>query len=322
VKKIIKIVVVVVVVLIAIVILPDISDYYKILMTKFNYIPEKFKNYPIFDSLSSNSKYTIKKFTSIYPEYPFRVNDSIICISVSTLDKSIINKTYYKINNKTGNIIDSLVTKDEKMNTKFNYLINSEKGFYTSWLIDGDTMKKRMKVVGNGEVFNNNEFKKYTHLAYFSDYTYLEDSITKKKYVKNVYLKNNSWNIILTRDKYHEENYLDSSLNFKTIEEFGILDYFFIEKWYGKYVYDFDISVNGAFNEHWEGTAYYTTNTFEKIKFKREETTMYLDKKIGNDLFTSTYGIYENPLKNFILFTRNIGGELECYLIKQERHKY
>lgn len=89
----------------------------------------EFERYQFLDQLVSNSKFDIKAFTSIYPEYPFRINDSLICIpnhSGEIHSNEVETSAYYKVN-AFGEVVDSLTLINDRIIAQGNYLINIKK---------------------------------------------------------------------------------------------------------------------------------------------------------------------------------------------------
>lgn len=304
------------------------SDIYKLLVIKFTPLPKEYENVKNLDELNTNPKYTITSFSSVYSKYPRVVNDSTFYISTTHKQEQtyVTNKKFYKISRNTGNITDSLVISNDNTYEHHHYLVNIKKDYYTTWLIDGDTSKKSFNLIGNGKIHSKKEFKEYTDQALHSDRFYIEDSISKKRYVKTIYLKENCWNEIYTADNFyhHVDEYccINYKLPTKPIEKMTTLNYFNKTAWSVDIFPDFNLSVaggNGTRPDHWRGTAYYTLNTYNDISFKREGAIMYEDDNDIGDNRGLIYEFYENPFKKFLLISQMTGTDgSKHYLIQKK----
>lgn len=319
-KKVIKILILAI---IAIFIIPDIPHYYKELSVSFITLPKEYNDIKTFEEFTTNSKYniTLLKNEDEYTSLPTITDDSIICVRGYTKQNTLNDaySTFYKIN-KTGNVIDSLHIKDEGTYEHYNYLLNVKKGYYITWLIDGDTAHKPFNLIGNGKIYTKEEFEKYTQGAVYSGYgRWIEDANSGKTYSRTVYFKENQWNAINTENYYEVEGNSDrinNNLPTKKLEEMAILDYFHKEEWVGNHFFDFGFYINGREADHWRGVAYYTLRTYNDISFKIKWTKMYEhDKSIG----CYDYHFYEDPLKNFLLVFKQVEGVGSNYYLIQKK---
>ncbi len=289
-----------------IVIVPNIPNFYKSIMVSEKE-PKDAENYVYIEDLTSDNNFDVRVFTSIYPETAFRLNDSIICISTRNGDKHSednISSSWYKVNDH-GHILDSLSIRNEYFETQGNYLVNREKEYYLSWLIDGDTLQKSFLLINEGKLIDKADFEKETDSSDFTGYEYQIDSLTNQRFVKTFYFKNGKWNKINTQENFYVTtssfSNQDEFLGFKDIDVAGKLDFFHKRDWYGHKFPDFNIYFNGKPSEHWRGTGFYSVSANStKILIKRWGLKLYDDHIIGtpNDLT-----LYENSTKNYLLIS-------------------
>lgn len=322
-KKLLKILIILIISIVLLYVIPNMNYFYQKTTTTFNDIPEKYKNYIGLDSLASNPEYKIKVFKSIYNGVSLKVNDSIICIpiykSIDTTYNKIINISLYKIN-KLGNVIDSLILKNENIELVSKFLINKKDNYYSSWITNGDTTKKKFKSIENGKIFKDKkDYKKNTEVLEYLCSEDVQDSVTSKSYSKNYFVKENQLYIINSFNNFYTENNYNQNNNLKTksLDEMATLDYFHKEDWIGYFFPNssFTISVNGVnIPDRWDGTAYYTLKTINSIKFKIENLMLYegQDKPV---VYDDAFNVYQTD--KFLLISNNLKGyENKQFLIK------
>ncbi len=286
---------------------PNIPNLYKQFIVQFETLPEEFKTYKYLEGVQSDSSFNKRVFNSIYSEYAFEINDSLICLTTHHTDKkdsTITHTTWFKINN-SGNIIDSLCISDEYIQDHDNYLVNIEKSYYSTWLLDGDSSMRPIQLIENAKIIDKETFKTYTNMADFSDYLYVIDSASQKRVVKTIYYKQGIWNEIYTTENYYVDINccIDNNLKFEDISDIAILQHFNKRDWYGHSFPDFGFYINGKTPEHWKGTGfYYIKANGSKIQFKRSNLRLYKNGYINNSI---NFIGYQNPKKEFILITRN-----------------
>ena len=285
-------------------------------------IPTAYENYKVLDSLTSNEAYNFKIFYTDYDERITRVNDSIFCIVIGeevSMYPYRFNSKFYRIN-KLGAVIDSLTFVASNFDKANDYIIDFEKGFYLSWLMDGDKTHKPIQLINNEKIHTKAETLHISSGSDFLEYRYNTDSISHKRFQEVFFLKDKQWYKIIATDDFHISsgtvNYdYSKSLQFNPLKEIATLDFFHkIEK---------VARLKGSFNptggrpEHWLGTGFYTLNKFEKIKFKIDWLKMYL---YDNDANTP-YDIYTDSLMNFMVIKEMMveGYGSKQYLIQKKQ---
>lgn len=273
-------------------------------MVRFERLPDKYKSYENLQALSTDSDFNVRIFSSIYPKHAFKINDSLICIAAYSGDhreNKILTSSFYKVDNR-GYIADSLIITNDVIDIHDNYMIEKEKEYYLSWLIDEDTTQQRFVLIEDGKLVDEAVFEKHTKDVDYSDYLYVTDTVTNQRFVKTFYYKDNNWNKIYSEERFLiDSKYpVSKALEFKSIDEVATLEFYQRQEWNGHHFPDFGLYINGKPSEHWKGTGYYKIKANNKeILFKRWGLRQYLD----NDDLSSYYDLrfYENPSKNYLL---------------------
>lgn len=298
-------------------ILPNISNYYHSISLLFEKKYKEEKKYTFLHQLSSNSNFNIRAFsTTANNTNIFKINDSLIVASISDEHQferdSDFTDSWYKINNK-GQVIDSLTIKNESIYKFGNYLVNSDKSYYLTWLIDGNTKPMSFSPIENGKIIEEKDFVNYTNDSDFSLGNW--SGYDKNKKYKTIYFKDGKWNEIYTKEyqKISEKRVQNKRLPFTNIDKISTLDYFYKEKWRGENFPNFNLYINGRTPDHWQGTGYFTIQVNnQKIHFKRGGLKLFKDNRISD---SRTLAFYENAKKTYTIISDiNYGGYL--YLIR------
>lgn len=129
-------------------------------------------------------------------------------------------KKLYKLNN-FGNVIDEIhLLNDDNENYYKGYLINTNKEYYRTWALDGDTLKKKIEKQNVKLLLDKvKEMELYTSIKKNAKFYFMEeldnDIIYKEKEVYQKYYKifyriNDKWKIICTNESFENEDYWES----------------------------------------------------------------------------------------------------------------
>ncbi len=286
----------------------------------FQHLPEEYINYSNLYSLDdafSNSTLETDKFKSIYNEQVVWVNDSLIAITVHTKD-SLTDKTnvsWYKINLK-GELMDSITFRNEYVDNIDSYLINQDKNYYSTWLMDGDVTQKPFRLIEGGKLLEKEEADVYLKDAVYSNSDYFyenrNDFENEKRFKKHVVYKHNEWFQFYTKDDLQltvNRYYSNSDLEFKDI---GELVYFYKKDWYGDHFPDFTLYINGKDPDHWTGTSFLNL----KIKDEILKIQHYSKKYVDDSARKMPLDVYEGLNQNFYILKMEIDNGHTFYLIK------
>lgn len=286
----------------------------------FDHLPEAYNKYTFLnDSVFLKSNLKEIKFESSYEERMERVNDSIICLNIHQENDTNkeVNSFWYKISSN-GNIIDSLIFKEEYLNNVDSYLINIENGYYMSWLKNGDTTKKPFHLIENGEILDESQGKVYLKDAAYSNYTYFyakeNDYENKKRFKKFIFYKDNQWfqfyakdDLHLSVDKYYPNNYLE-------FEDKSELVHFQKEEWRADYFPSFSLAIHGNVSNYWEGYAFLNLKINNKTLKIKKFSKMHKNEKARY----TPLDIYESPNKSFHILSLKESYAHTFYIIKEK----
>jgi len=286
----------------------------------FQYLPEEYNNYSNLYSLDdafSNSTLETAKFKSIYNEQAVWVNDSIIAITVHTQD-SLTDKTsvsWYKINLK-GELMDSITFRNEYVDNIDSYLINQDKNYYSTWLMDGDVTQKTFRLVEEGKLLEKEEADIYLEAAVYSNSVYFyeneNDFENEKRFKKTVGYKNNEWFQLYTKDDLYLKTNAYYSNNYLEFKDKGELVHFYKKDWYGDHFPDFSLYINGKDPNHWNGTSFLNL----KIKDETLKIQHYSKKYVNDTARKMPLDVYEGVNENFYILKMEIDNGHTFYLIK------
>lgn len=294
----------------------NITEYFKI---KFQKTPVKYEIYQNLRDLALDKKFDIKIIETSSVDYGQIYGDSNVWLVKRKSNKEGSEpdtEVYYKIN-REGIIIDSLGFTGEYIMHVDNYLINTEKSYYCTWLKDGDIAKKPFVSINNGSPLSTNELTPYLNDAEYIDEGHTTDLNSNKRLKKIIFYKENTWSEIITESKsYHSKTYKgNKTLPFLGINEVVDASYYKKETWKGHQFPDFGLHLNGKQPEHWRGTSYYDFITQNKsLTFKEQ----YVQLNKGSDTPNSKLSVYKNPNAKYIII--NNGGygntDFTLYLIR------
>lgn len=271
----------------------------------FSKVPKEYESYKSvnkIDSLLLNSNFNVKIFESLYDESIVNsqenvasLNDSINYIKVNQLDR--LTFSWYKIN-ELGEIIDSLSFYDEDIYNVNSYLVNVKKDYYVTWLKDGDTIKKPIQVLGNGEIIKEEIANTYFENVQFLNTEYIYKPDSDERTVKTVFYKGDTFYTCFTRksSNYHFKSFKDH--NIIEYSSLGEVVYYEKIKWNASLFPNINISSNGSRPDYWDGCAYIDLKMFEEtFKIKR-----YCTANSNYDISEKfRYGVYGSSNKKYYI---------------------
>lgn len=301
---------------------PNISYIIESIKLRFEKTPARFENYKLLRELALDDNFDIQIIETASIDFG-QINDQnlIWLVKREGFKRSGDPGTtvYYKIDSK-GIIIDSLQFTNEYMSEVDNYLVNIDKSYYSTWLKDGDTIKKSIVSIENKALINITEVIKYLKDAKHSVYTYENNKETNRRYKKIIFLKDTVWSEVFTESEdYISGNdiglYDDDMLPFLGLyEEFDIA-YYKKEILNGHTFPDFGLYLNGKTPENWRGTSYYDIkDKTKKLSFKETYARMYK----GDDKPRSDLSVYKSPNKKFMIINNGGYGNTDytLYLVR------
>ncbi|QWX85246.1 hypothetical protein H0I23_06300 [Cellulophaga sp. HaHaR_3_176] len=275
----------------------------------FEETPLEYKAYENLFTLSLDKNNNVKHIETSYVSHGKINGDSLIWLAKSFEKKEITESdtlTYYKINYK-GIFIDSLFFIDESVTDVGTYIISIENDYFSTWLKDGDTIKKPFNILNNKQPLTEAETKANLKDADYLTYDYETDQETKQRYKKVFFLKNDKWSQFYT----HNDAYLSGNMYYEDEEPLSFVDitetqpvsYYQKEKWRGRSFPNFSYNINGVTPDHWRGISYFDYKNADKtFSFKEQYAQLYAGDKVPR----SKLSIYKNQYKNFIII--NNGG--------------
>ena len=302
-----KIIVSTVLVLLVIIYIPDMYIDYQ--NSKINSIklPAKYKSYITLDSLAITNKH-ITKHKSRYPEVIYPLSDSIIAFCIRIKDKTPI---WYKLNTISG-AKDSIYFKYKRIRFDNNFLFNDDKSNYYSWLIDGDTTKKKVvslnikREMSHEEIDNELENSDWT-----SKENFYIDGDRKEKIV---FYKNNEWREIIIKEYYPLDTNFNYTIKLDPLDEMETRDskfvYFQRDKISKSTFWSDQLNLGGFGNPNgggrrlpsYYGQAYFNINTNGKlIKVKCSYAQLYEE---GKNIHTN-FKIY-STLKSKVVLIKHL----------------
>ncbi len=278
----------------------------------FSKVPKGYKNYSKIGQLDSvflNSNLNIKIFKSLYEEKIVNLNDSINYIRVNKLDNLTVS--WYKIDTK-GNVIDSLSFYDESIYDVNSYLLNIKKNYYLTWLQNGDTIKKPIKVINNGEIIKKEIATTYFDSIQFAKSEYVYESDSKEPMVKVIFYKDDNFYTCFTKKEArmpYQNFYHDNIINYTL---FGEVLYYEKTDWRAPMHPNFNLYLNGRRPNHWEGYAYVNLKMFgETFKIKKYTKA---DADYNTSEMSGFY-VYESPNKKYYVLRMLYHHDNTYYLI-------
>lgn len=281
----------------------------------FSKLPDTYKDYSYsgrLDSLLLNSNLRVKIFKSLYQEQIVTLNDSIRYIRVNQLDSTTVS--WYKINS-SGKIIDSLYFyNDQYIEDVDYYLINPQKEYYLTWLQDGDTTKKSIKIINNGKVIKKNDtLKNYFSDVAYTNLEYVDDTKSGKRIKKIIYYKDATFykcymtedTYVFYKDFYHFDNILQ-------YESFGDVVFYERTEWRAPIWPDFSLYLNGKSPNYWNGYTYIDFKILGETFKIKDYRKAYEDYDI-----TEMYGIevHQDPNSNYYFIRELSHFENVYYLV-------
>lgn len=322
-KRKLKIILISGLVLVAVVVVPDLGSYYQQLKMLGERLPKEDREVPFFDGIKSNEQYEITRFWSNMPEYGLVLNDGTLVITTNQFSEErpdLSSSKWYKIDDR-GNCWDSLVIKKDFLNTFDSYLFNLEKSYYVTWLSDSDTVRKPFVTIEEGGVLDDVATKKALQGAdYATDYYTVNRDDAQQTMRNIIFLKNNIWYKMATRDRDFLPSYTDPqmAIGMDTIDFSDTnnpqkvrLNHFYKQYWYGNSFWNISFAVNGSKPEHWVGTGYFTmTLGHFDFAFKKASLDLYR----GGTLGWYDLKVHESMSSKFALISMEDGREQ--YLIR------
>ncbi|MBL4746729.1 MAG: hypothetical protein JKY08_10220 [Flavobacteriaceae bacterium] len=309
-KRKIKLILKILIAIIAFFILKNISSIYKDISVNFIKLPSEFESYTSLnkiDSLLQSTNLNIRTFSSsrTYPKIAREINDSTLFFKVhkkhDLYPKGIF--FWYKIDKK-GDVIDSLSINNEFTRNVDNNIVNIEKGYYLTWLLDGDITKKQFTPIEKGIVLKKEAIKKYLIDVEYSDGTLCNSPKTNQKIRKIIFYKDLKWFEMFTEDNYYPSSYY----------MYNNIPFYYTAslKYYEKKVWN-EISSFGGMRssngpDYWQGVAYYNL----KIKNELLKIKMNCELVEGCEVEELRLKVSENNNVNYLILTDGY----TLYLIK------
>ncbi|WP_143569708.1 hypothetical protein [Tenacibaculum agarivorans] len=290
------------------------SYIYRQMSILFSKLPDKYKDYSYtgrLDSLLLHSNLKVKIFKSLYQEQIVTLNDSTRYMRINQLDSTTVS--WYKINSN-GKIIDSLhFYNDEHVEDVDFYLISPKKEYYLTWLRDGDTIKKPVKILNNKIIKNNDTFKNYFSDVAYTNIEYVNDRNSEERIKKVIFYKDATFYKCYTTENawvpYENFYHFDNTIKYNS---FGNVVFYERTDWRAATWPDFSLYLNGKRPDHWYGYTYIDFTilgeTFKIKDYRKAYEDYDTTKMYGIDL-------YENPNKKYYLLRELSHFENVYYLI-------
>ncbi|MBU2946294.1 hypothetical protein [Zobellia uliginosa] len=285
----------------------------------FTHTPAKFERYQNLRHLATNKNFDIQTIeTKSFSSGKIK-DESHIWIAQRKdegANDKLHSEVFYKIN-EDGMLIDSLRFINEFIEPIDDYLINIEKGFYCTWLKDGDASRKPFNLIQNGALLTTEEIKNYIKNAEHFFYDYVLYSETQKHLLKVVFYKDRKWSELYaeSNEGFNKTYKYSAQLNFEALNNLVDVSFFKKKEWNGHITPNFSYNVNGLMPPHWRGVSYYDLK-FKNgiILFKEQNSVLYKGSKVPK----TKISIYTNPNGKYIII--NDGGfgdkDFTLYLIR------
>lgn len=240
---------------------------------------------------------------------------------------------YYKLDNY-GNLFAQYKPSTEDELFFEGYLINLEEGYYKTWALDGDTIKRKIEIHNEDFSFDSQKqiesIKNIENKATFffaKNYYSLADG-TYKVFEKVVFWQDNKWNILFNDTKSFRE--IQKKVSKELFRYYSTDKYQWVANENPNIQYQYFQKIKLEENHLWEGFLY-TTVRIDQDTLKIKEAVRMSDKwkndkvEINNKLVGNLsragqsdflpYLYYTHPNLHYHLFTNNLG---KLYLIKNK----